>query len=264
MALFKILRGSEETFNTEHVPLHEGWAYFTDKNFLYIDVGNSSDADRKPVNAYAAKVLLAQNGQTEVRVEDLVLQDDMLEVTQGGTGHESLELNALLVGNGEEAVKLVKVDDGSLVVGDEEAGVRGLRGTGALYAPTEGNPTFGTLPISAGGTGGGDVAAARCSLDVYSKDETDNNIGTATTKAYTATLTVDGWTGQEGAYTQSVSITTLTCGKNHNVPPIVTFTSNLEEYSKIDKAEATEGVGITFTTAEKPQEAIGIIVTDNA
>ena len=54
----------------------------------------------------------------------------------------------------------------------------------------------------------------------------------------------------------------LTCGKAGNVPPIVTYTSNLEEYSKIDHADATVGVGITFYTKEQPESDIALVIID--
>jgi hypothetical protein len=39
MALFKIFRGPEDNLNS--VPLHEGYAYFTeDKGNLFIDISN--------------------------------------------------------------------------------------------------------------------------------------------------------------------------------------------------------------------------------
>ena len=55
MALFKIFRGPEDNLNS--VPLHEGYAYFTeDKGNLFIDISNE-EGGRLQVNAYAAQVL---------------------------------------------------------------------------------------------------------------------------------------------------------------------------------------------------------------
>ena len=55
-------------------------------------------------------------------------------VANGGTGKTSFTEGAVLVGDGADPI-------------DE------LVGTGALYSPTSGNPQYGTLPVSCGGTG---------------------------------------------------------------------------------------------------------------
>ena len=258
MALFKIFRGPEANLNS--VPLHEGYAYFTeDKGNLFIDISNE-EGGRLQVNAYAAQVL--SNGITEIDVDDIFLKNMTVAVAQGGTGHDTLTVNALLVGNGTEAVKMIEIAAGSLVVGNAENGVAGLQGTGALYAATAGAPQFGTLPLSVGGTGATNAAMARTNLDVYSKAETDDQISESTSVAYTTTLSAGNWILNGDMYTQTYSNTGLTCGKAGNVPPIVTYTSNLDEYSKIDHADATVGTGITFYIKEKPQSDIALVIID--
>lgn len=57
-----------------------------------------------------------------------------LSPQRGGTGISSPTSGGLLKGNGVNACSVV-------------------RGTGALYSPSAGNPQFGTLPVSMGGTG---------------------------------------------------------------------------------------------------------------
>ena len=57
-----------------------------------------------------------------------------LSPQRGGTGISSPTSGGLLKGNGANACGIV-------------------RGTGALYSPSAGNPQFGTLPVSMGGTG---------------------------------------------------------------------------------------------------------------
>lgn len=258
MALFKIYRGPEDQLN--QIPLHEGYAYFTeDKQHLFIDISNE-EGGRLQVNAYAAQVL--SDGITEIDVDDVFLKTMTATVAQGGTGYNNLTVNALLVGNGTEAVKMVEIAAGSLVIGNAENGVSGLQGTGALYSATAGAPQFGTLPLSVGGTGATNAAGARTNLDVYSKEETDDQISESTSVAYTTTLAASAWTLNGDMYTQTYSNTALTCGKAGNVPPIVTYTSNLEEYSKIDHADATVGVGITFYTEEKPGSDIALVIID--
>ena len=43
--------------------------------------------------------------------------------------------------------------EGSILLGSGTDPITGLTGTGAVYAQSAGNPTFGTLPINCGGTG---------------------------------------------------------------------------------------------------------------
>ncbi len=258
MALFKIFRGRED--DLKNVPYHEGYAYFTeDKQHLFIDVGNL-EGDRLQVNAYAAQVL--SNGVTEIDIDDVFLKTMTAGVAQGGTGANSLTVNALLVGNGTNPIKMVPLEAGSVAVGDATNGVKGLKGTGALYAATAGAPSFGTLPISVGGTGATTQSAARANLDVYSKSEVDNSVSGATRKAYTTTLYANQWIENGDSYTYSYANTSLTCGVSHDIPPIITYTSNREEYNDIESAQATPGAGIVFTASKKPANDIGLIIVD--
>lgn len=258
MSLFKIFKGPEA--NLTSVPLHEGYAYFTeDECNLYIDIGNNP-GDRVQVNAYAAQVL--KNDVTEIDIDDIFLKNMTATVAQGGTGQNSLTVNAILVGNGTNAVKMISLEEGAVALGDSENGITSLLGTGVLYAATSGAPQFGVAPISVGGTGANNAGAARSNLDVYSKGETDTAINGAKSLAYTATLSASGWTASGDNYIYNYSNSALTCGSTGDVPPIVTYTSNLDEYSQIDSAEATAGSGIVFTTATKPENDIGIIIID--
>lgn len=94
-------------------------------------------------------------------------------------------------------------------------------------------------------------------------DEVDyDDVIAATSVAYYPTLYASGWVANNGTYTYTYSNTDLTCGKDGTVPPIVTYRTNLDEYSKIDSAEATAGVGITFYASEAFSNDIDIIVTD--
>lgn len=265
MALFKIFRGPENELN--NVPCHNGYAYFTeDYGNLYIDIGDN-EGDRVQVNAHYADALIKRSQETgeiisEIDIDDLVLKDATIAVNRGGTGRQTLTVNALLIGDGENAVKMVPITDGQVVVGDTTSGVRAVGGTGILYSLTANAPQFGIAPISVGGTGGTTQAEARTNLDVYSKGEVDTNVGAATTLAYTTTLLTNGWSSNGDKFTYSYINTNLSCGKNHNVPPIVTYTSNLDEYSKIESAEATASSGIVFTISEKPKNNIGLIIVD--
>lgn len=76
--------------------LHEGYAYFCeDTGNLFIDVSNI-EGGRLQVNAYAAQVL--KNKVTEIDIDDIFLKNMTATVAQGGTGHNTLTVNALLVG----------------------------------------------------------------------------------------------------------------------------------------------------------------------
>lgn len=73
----------------------------------------------------------------------------LLEVARGGTGLSSLTTNAVLCGNGTNALKLIATS------------------TGALYATAvNGAPQFGTLPVAQGGTGATSAASARTNIGV--------------------------------------------------------------------------------------------------
>lgn len=119
------------------------------------------------------------------------------------------------------------------------------------------------IDIEHGGTGATTASAARTNLDVYSKAEVNSNIDKVTSKAYTATLSAGSWTLDGEVYKMSYLIDSLKCGADGTVPPIITYTSNLEEYSKIEKATATPGFGVTFEIKEKPSNSIDVIIVDN-
>lgn len=264
MALFQIFRGDENELNL--VPLHEGYAYFCeDTGNFFIDVSDVAGG-RLPVNAYAAQILrntMSDGSIKEIDIDDIFLRDMVAAVNQGGTGRNTLTVNALLIGNGTDAIKMVGIDVGGVVIGDAADGVKSLSGTGALFAATAGAPEFGLLPIAAGGTNASNVVDARTNLDVYSKTETDNKVSDAVSKAYNVTLLASGWTADaNGGYIYDYSNTDLACGREGNVPPVITYTSNFEEYSKIQNAEATAGEGIIFTSLEKPTYDIGLTIID--
>ena len=251
MALFKIYSGTADDFNGingfANYALHPGYAYFfEDSGEFVVDTENG----RYTVNA---STLIKNNG-TDIEFIDV---DEVLYSPDGITK------NALLVGGDGNTVRAIAIDAGALVIGDAANGVAGLRGTGALHATVSGTPKFGTLPIEAGGTNATTAADARTNLEVYSKNETDNRIGAATSVIYTATLSASGWTGNDtDGYTYSYANTAIRCGKDGNVHPIITYVDNRKEYSNISGAEATVGVGIVFTSPSKPENNIAISIID--
>lgn len=247
MALFKIYSGTADEFPSNYA-LHPGYAYFfEDSGELVIDT-NSGRIDVK-----VSQLIKTVNEEvTFVDVDDVLTAADSNGLTK----------NAILVGGENNTVRAIAIAAGSVIIGDATNGVKGINGTGALYATTSGAPSFGTLPLSAGGTGATTAAAARTNLDVFSKGETNNKIDESTTLAYSATLAQASWVQSGDTYTYTYSNTNLKCGKNGNVPPIITWTSNQDDYNKIDDAQATVGTGIIFTANKAIEGDIGIIIVD--
>lgn len=114
-----------------------------------------------------------------------------------------------------------------------------------------GNETLaGTLTLGADPT---------TAMQSATKQYVDNN---ALTTTFTATLAAASWSGTSAPYTYSLSLSSLKCGSNGTVPPIIYATSNIEQYSYITSAVATANTGIVFTSDTKPTSAINLLVVD--
>lgn len=269
MALFKYAGTKDEL---DQVPVKNGFVYIcsdgtemdSENNVLgewYADIGNTR-------YRLAAAALIGPDGEI-VNIEDLVQQGDILEVVQGGTGKASVTSNALLLGNGDGVMSELPAT------------------TGVLQVASDGDaPTYGTAPLSMGGTGATTAAAARANLEVYSTTETDNEIETATTtRIYNGsaniTLLLESWredSANERFY-QDVFINGLTCGADGDIPPIISIADEenatvetreeLEQaYSCVYRAYATPSATpgeskITFYASEIPEIPIPLIVVDN-
>lgn len=247
MALFKIYSGTANEFPSNYA-LHPGYAYFfEDSGELVIDTDNGR------IDVKVSQLIKTVNGEvTFVDVDDVLITAD----------DNGLTKNAILIGDENNTVRAIAITAGSVVIGDATNGVKGINGTGALYATASGAPSFGTLPMSAGGTGATTAATARTNLDVYSKGETNNKIDEVITLAYSTTLAQTGWVQSGDTYTYTYSNTNLKCGKNGNVPPIITWISNQDDYNKIHDAQATVGTGIIFTANNAIEGDIDIIIID--
>lgn len=292
MSLFKVYRGTKEVLPKT---LHDGYAYFcADTGEFFIDVDLSSDGSglkRVQVNALAATQL--SDGTTTVDIDDIVLTTDPVVKYDNSDG-ATLTLNAVLVGNGTDTVKIIPanlgaffvdvangepkfgvlpvgqggigastLEDGGILKGNGTNAVSAVSGVGVLYSATKGAPQFGIAPLTVGGTGSNSAAGARSNLDVYSKKEVDDTLASATTVSYTHTLVVNSWLANpDGGFVSTWTESKLQCGKNHDVPPEITFTSNRDEYNKITSAVAESGIGIKFYIDNKPSEDISIIIID--
>lgn len=100
--------------------------------------------------AYTAPTFVNNNTPAinATNLNNLAKAVESLGVENGGTGCNTFTDGAILVGDGTDPV-------------DE------LVGTGAVYATTSGNPQFGTLPASCGGTGYTSLASLRANIAVY-------------------------------------------------------------------------------------------------
>lgn len=227
MAMFKVCWGDEKDLPKTY---HSGYAYFVkDKGLLYIDT-TDEEGGRICLNAAGANGLIV-DGEI-VESDQFVRISDMIDVEHGGTGKTTLTLNALLLGNGTDAVKELEVPTDNFIIGSEN---------GVVAATAE---------------------KIRTLLQVNTVQEIDNKIKNATTVAYEATLDVESWVPGDGESTYTYENEQLKCGKNGDVPPLITFSDNQEEYSKIESAEATKGQGIVFHIKETPQNPISIIIID--
>ena len=84
----------------------------------------------------------------ETNLNNLAKAVENLGVQNGGTGVKTISEGAIVVGAGIEPV--------------EE-----LLGSGAVYATEPGNPQYGTLPVSCGGTGFTTLASLRANIYVF-------------------------------------------------------------------------------------------------
>ena len=112
-------------------------------------------------NALAAKANTVDLGALATKNKASLTSDvtGTLPIGNGGTGKTSHTANAVLTGNGANAVNNIATANG------------------AFYATAaNGAATFGTLPIGQGGTNATTAANARTNLDVYSTSDIDTKL----------------------------------------------------------------------------------------
>ena len=93
---------------------------------------------------------------------------------------------------------------------------------------------------------------------VSSAETVEANLVNNLTISYSATLTPANWTANGSNFIYNYSNTSLRAF----VCPIITCTSNINEYGYINDAEATSGSGIIFTATKKPTANIELIIID--
>ena len=93
---------------------------------------------------------------------------------------------------------------------------------------------------------------------VSSTETVEANLVNKLTISYSATLTPANWTANGSNFVYNYSNTSLRAF----VCPIITCTSNTNEYGYINDAEATSGSGIIFTATKKPTANIELIIID--
>lgn len=93
---------------------------------------------------------------------------------------------------------------------------------------------------------------------VSSAETVEANLVNNLTISYSATLTPANWTANGSNFVYNYSNTSLRAF----VCPIITCTSNTNEYGYINDAEATSGSGIIFTATKKPTANIELIIID--
>ena len=93
---------------------------------------------------------------------------------------------------------------------------------------------------------------------VSSTETVEANLVNNLTISYSATLTPANWTANGNNFVYNYSNTSLRAF----VCPIITCTSNTNEYGYINDAEATSGSGIIFTATKKPTANIELIIID--
>lgn len=93
---------------------------------------------------------------------------------------------------------------------------------------------------------------------ISSTETVEANLVNNLTISYSATLTPANWTAKGSNFVYNYSNTSLRAF----VCPIITCTSNTNEYGYINDAEATSGSGIVFTATKKPTTNIELIIID--
>lgn len=233
MSLFKVYSGTRDKFPPDY-PLHPGYAYFFEDDGIFtIDTEN----ERKNV-AVSEIVRTVEGGPKSISTDKILWTED--EPTP----------DCLVVSGKENIMYYLPIDNNSVVIKNNNGKLTGISGEGALYSIASEAPSFGTLPISVGGTGATTAADARSNLDVYSKSEVDTKTAGGVSTCYSVSVRSTDWVLSGNYYIYNYNNTDLKCGSDGKVPPIIRCRTGQESYNKINKATATVGSGIQFRSSE--------------
>lgn len=111
-----------------------------------------------------------------------------------------------------------------------------------------------TIGVANGGTGASDTKTARTNLSI------DKAV------AMIVTLPLANWTEIEGKQKQSVILDSLVCGREGNVPPVISpaVETSLINFALLESIEAdVENKTLMVIAKEKPSADLSIVVTDH-
>lgn len=247
MSLFKVYSGTRDKFPDSY-PCHPGYAYFfKDDGIFMIDV---DDQTRVTVNA--------PNIVKAIDQKPTVYDSTDILTTKGGFLGE----NSLIATTDNNCVYEIPFNNGSILTKNKNGKFISVSGEGALYSIASEAPSFGTLPLSVGGTGAKTAADARSNLDVYSKSEVDAKTAGGVSTCYAVSIKSTDWALSGNYYVYNYNNTNLKCGSSGKIPPIIRCRSGQESYNKINEAVATAGSGIQFKSSGAITENILIDIID--
>ena len=245
MSLFKVYSGKRKDFPNNY-PLHPGYAYFFEDDGIFtID----TETERKNV-AVSEIVRTVEGGPKSISTDQLLWTED--EPTP----------DCLVVSGKNNLMYYLPIDNNSVVIKDNRGQFTGISGEGALYSIASEAPSFGILPLSAGGTGAKTAEDARSNLDVYSKSEVDAKTAGGVSTCYAVSVKSTDWALSDNYYVYNYNNTNLKCGSSGKIPPIIRCRTGQESYNKINEAVATAGSGIQFKSSGAITENILIDIID--
>ena len=245
MSLFKVYSGKRKDFPNNY-PLHPGYAYFFEDDGIF-----TIDTETKRKNVAVSEIVrTVEGGPKSISTDQLLWTED--EPTP----------DCLVVSGKNNLMYYLPIDNNSVVIKDNRGQFTGISGEGALYSIASEAPSFGILPLSAGGTGAKTAEDARSNLDVYSKSEVDAKTAGGVSTCYAVSVKSTDWALSDNYYVYNYNNTNLKCGSSGKIPPIIRCRTGQESYNKINEAVATAGSGIQFKSSGAITENILIDIID--
>lgn len=245
MSLFKVYSGIRDNFPQDY-PLHPGYAYFFEDDGIF-----TIDTEKKRKNVAVSEIVrTVEGGPKSISTDKILWTED--EPTP----------DCLVISGEDNIMYYAPIDNNSVVIKNNNGTLTGISGEGALYSIASEAPSFGTLPLSAGGTGAKTATDARSNLDVYSKSEVDAKTAGGVSTCYAVSIKSTDWALSGNYYVYNYNNTNLKCGSSGKIPPIIRCCSGQESYNKINTAVATAGSGIQFKSSGAITENILIDIID--